>query len=109
MRRYKKVQFPVMDLPVAADYLVIFATGLMEDDRFLVEFAMTDDCDVADAEFGPFAPNGKQVVISATSNPVILRVPGFYRVVPDGVIESPDVQFFHRVVGEVRRSHGSNY
>lgn len=66
---------------------VISAVGLMAGDRFLVRRVIdTGECDIADAKDIPFIPCGKQLFLDELHNPIQIAMPGFYRIVPDGIV-----------------------
>lgn len=80
---------PAVQLPTGCDELIIFACNLQDEDAFVLEYSLGDGCTPENACYAPFAPNGQVVRVTPENNPVVVSVPGFYRVVPDGFV-SPD-------------------
>ena len=71
---------------------VLVGLGLFPDERFLIEYTLDPGCCPDTAAFAAYHENGEPVVLDETHNPIILWVPGTYRLIPDGELnERADV------------------
>lgn len=79
-RNYTAVQL----LP--GNVLVFTALNLQEGERYKVRWVVDTRGNMEDQPDVEYIPNGKAVEITNTSNPVMVTIPGWYRIVPDGVL-----------------------
>lgn len=66
--------------------VVVSGVDLQEGDAFVVHRLIDSSCAIDDAKDIPFTPCGKIVRLDSTHNPIILEMPGRYRVYPDGAV-----------------------
>lgn len=73
----------------------VFVSGvdLQEGDRYVVHRVVDSECDITVARDIPFSPHGAVVFLDNTHNPIVLDMPGKYRVYPDGVV-SPTAELW---------------
>lgn len=78
---------------------VVAATGLFDDESYEVRYVIDtkDQCDIAKAPDIPYSPNGEVLTISNKRNPVMLATPGYYRIVPVGVVNDGAKLFYDEV------------
>lgn len=77
--------------------LVISAVDLQEGDSFVVHRLIDSECDIEEAKDIPFSPCGKVLKIDSTHNPVLVDMPGRYRIYPDGVVSDTAELWFDEV------------
>lgn len=68
--------------------VVVSGVGLQHGDRFVVHRLIDSTCDIEDAKDIPFSPCGKVVALDYERNPVMIDMPGRYRIYPDGVLSA---------------------
>lgn len=79
---------------------VISGVGLLEGDAFVVHRVIDSSCNLDDAKDIPFSPCGKTVTLDYTHNPVIIGMPGIYRLYPSGAV-SDTAQLWIDTIKEV--------
>ena len=88
---------PVIHVP-SGYHAVVTAANMFDDEYFDVRYVIDDEkCNIEDADDVPYSPNGTQVFVANTHNPVILTVPGYYRVVARGVVND-NARLFSKLV-----------
>lgn len=65
---------------------VVSGIDLQEGDKFVIHRVIDSSCSIKDAKDIPFSPCGKPLILDSTHNPVMIDMPGMYRVYPDGVV-----------------------
>ena len=71
---------------------VLVGLGLFPDERFLIEYTIDPGCCPETAPFAAYHENGLPVVLDETHNPIVLWLPGTYRLISDGELnERADV------------------
>lgn len=66
--------------------VVISGVDLQQGDAFIIHRVIDSECDINDAKDIPFTPCGKVVKLDTDHNPIMIDMPGRYRVYPDGVV-----------------------
>lgn len=66
--------------------VVVSGVDLQEGDAFVIHRVIDSECDLSEAKDIPFSPCGKPLVLDYTHNPVMIDMPGRYRLYPDGVV-----------------------
>lgn len=64
----------------------VLATGLLDGERFFVEYALDTGCDPVRANYVPYYEDGRPVILDNEHNPLTLWRPGWYRFVSDGEV-----------------------
>lgn len=78
---------------------VVAATGLFDDESYEVRYVIDvkDQCNIDKAPDIPYAVDGRVMKLSAAHNPIMLTVPGYYRIVPVGVVNDGAKLFYDQV------------
>lgn len=86
---------PIQVRPCKA--IVVSGVNLVEGDAFVVHRIVDTSCDISQAADIPFSPYGKVLRIDETHNPVIIDMPGRYRIYPDSVVSENAELWFDEV------------
>lgn len=79
--------------------IVVAALGLFDDESYQVRYVIDvkDQCDINKAPDIPYSPKGEALTLSNMKNPIMLTTPGYYRIVPVGVVNDNAKLFYSEV------------
>lgn len=78
-------------------HVVVSGVDLQEGDKFVIHRVIDSECDITEARDIPFSPCGKTLFLDNTHNPVLIDMPGRYRIYPDGIVSDTADLWFDEV------------
>jgi len=81
----------------STEWVVVMATGMFDDESYNVRYVIDVGCDLADAGDIAYSPDGAPLVLSPRTQPLTLKTPGWYRIVPNGVVNDHAKVFWNAV------------